>query len=350
MATPKSRLNKPADPAKPLSGIKEVAALAGVSVGTVSNVLNRPDKVSEATRKRIEIVIEHLGFTPNRGAAALRSGRSRIIGLLVPDMTNPFFAETARGAIDAADDHGYVVTLCNSDGEEARERRYLEVLQEQPVAGILITPAESRPKDLERLRTQTDSQVVVLDVAADPADYCSASVDDVLGGTLAAQHLIDAGARNLVLVNGPRTLRQCADRRRGVRAAVRRAGNVTLTELELAAMTTSAGAKAVTRIRDLETAPDAIFCTNDLLAIGVQRGLTAHGVRVPADVLLMGYDDIEQAAESDIPLTSVRQPTHLLGRTATDMLIRELEEGPEHRHARQVFRPELVARESTGWR
>lgn len=331
---------------KPPTTMKDVAALAGVSVGTVSNVLNQPEKVATATRERVQLVIGHLGFVPNRGAAALRSGRSRMIALLVPDITNPFFAEVARGAVDAADARGFMLTLCHSDGQASREQRYLDVLQELRVAGVLITPVGHPPGGLHELRGR-GSGVVLLDIPARTDDFCSVSVDDVHGGLLACNHLIDGGARTIALVNGPRSLRQCSDRRRGVRDAVKRSKeDVQVIEYDLDAMSIAAGTKVVSSLLD-NCRPDAIFCTNDLLAIGVQRGLTAHGVRVPEDVALMGYDDIDLVAEMPVPLTSIKQPTYELGRTAAERLLEEISAGPDHQHHRDKFTPLLVERQST---
>lgn len=331
--------------AKPPAGMKAVAALAGVAVGTVSNVLNRPEKVAPATRERVQLVMDHLGFVPNRGAAALRSGRSRMIGLLVPDFTNPFFMDLARGAVDAADARGFVVTLCNSDGQPSREQRYLDVLQEQRVAGVLITPVGRPPAALHTFRAR-GTEVVLLDIRSPTDAFCSVSVDDVHGGFLATQHLIDGGARAIALVNGPRSQRQCADRRRGVRAAVKYAGDVEVIEFDLDTMSIAAGAKVVSSLLEIPRL-DAIFCTNDLLAVGVYRGLTTHGVRVPDDVSLMGYDDIDIAGEMPTPLTSIKQPTYQLGRTAADRLLEEITDGAAHRHHREKFTPLLVERQST---
>lgn len=337
-----------AQDARPLTGILEVAALAGVSAATVSNVLNEPNLVAPATRKRVEIVIDHVGYIPNRNAAALRSGRSRMLGLVVPDIANPFFAELARGAVDAAGERGYVVALCNSDGKSANEHRSLDVLQEQRVAGVLVTPVGQPPKELATLRDRS-SHVVLLDVPARQSEFCSVCVDDVRGGALAIDHLIDLGARSVALVNGPRALRQCADRRRGVLGAIKRHSDlgVVVVEYEVAAMSITAGAKVIADVLSEQPSVDAVFCTNDLLAIGAERALAAAGVRVPDDVLVVGYDDIELAGEAAVPLTSIRQPTYELGRAGTELLLREIADGRDHQHEKRVFSAELVVRSSS---
>ncbi|PSK97512.1 LacI family transcriptional regulator [Haloactinopolyspora alba] len=334
--------------AKPLTGIREVARLAGVSVGTVSNVLNRPDKVSEATLARVEQVIERLDFVPNRGAADLRTGRSRMIGLVVPDITNPFFADVARGAVDAAGQQGYVVVLCNCDQDIDKQNGYLDVLEEQRVAGVLINPIGAIPSGLSRLRDR-GSGVVLVDRSAKLSDYSSAAVDDVRGGQVAIEHLLGLGAKRIALVNGPTSLRQCSDRRRGARRALSAAGRSAddLIEVVNSTMTIHAGVSAVDQLLALDSTPDAVFCTNDLLAIGVTRALAQVGRDVPGDVAVMGYDDVDLAAEAPVPLTSIGQPKYELGHVATELLLKELPMGADAKHERVVFQPHLTVRNST---
>lgn len=351
MPTPTSRRS---GRSRSLTGIREVARLAGVSLGTVSNVVNRPDKVSEQTRRHVQAVIERLDFVPNRGAADLRRGRSRMLGLVVPDITNPFFAEVSRGAVDAAARYGYVAVLCNSDIDPQKEDASLELLEEQRVAGVLITPVSRISARLERLRARR-SGIVLVDRAARATEFCSVSVDDVAGGEIATAHLLRPGAapdgvtREIVLVNGPTSMRQCADRRKGARRAATRAGltESSFTELTMAAMTVADGVAASERILAATHLPTGIFCANDLLAIGVQRRLSAAGVRVPEQIQVVGYDDIERASDIPIPLTSVAQPNYDLGHRATELLVAEIEQGEQHRHERVVFQPTLVPRQST---
>jgi len=339
------RRARPAD--KPLTGIKEVARVAGVSLGTVSNVLNRPEKVAPATRTRVEAVIERLGFVPNSTAAELRRGHGRLIGLVVPDITNPFFAEVARGAVDVAFAAGYVVVLCNSGGDGAREGRYLEVLEEQRAAGVLFNPVGKIPARIQQLR-ERGGRVVFVDRAVPAQDHCSASVDDVHGGQLAIEHLLGGGASDLVLLNGPTSLRQCSDRRRGARRAVRsaRLPESALTEIVADVMSISGGVSAARQALAVRPGMDGLFCANDLLAIGATR--TLQPVRgVPDDISVIGYDDIAIAAESQVPLTSVAQPKYELGRAAGELLLREIRDGDQHRHERILFQPEITMRAST---
>ena len=227
------------------AGMKDVASLAGVAVGTVSNVLNHPDLVRPLTRARVEAAMEQLGFIPNGSARQLRAGRSRCLGLVVLDVTNPFFTEVARGVEDYAQAAGYAVILCNSDEADDKERRYLRVLEEQRVRGILITPVHGRAPELRRIR-ERGTPVVLLDRPGS-AGQCSVAVDDRRGGEIAVSHLLGLGHRRIALVNGPVAIRQCADRRRGALRAVERAGldpAAVLTEVTVPAMNARAGAAA----------------------------------------------------------------------------------------------------------
>lgn len=348
MAIERARRAARAGGAKPLTGIREVARLAGVSVGTVSNVLNRPDKVSAETRERVAQVIARLDFVPNRGAADLRTGRSRMIGLVVPDITNPFFAEVARGAVDAAGRQGFVVVLCNSDQDIDKQAGYLDVLEEQRVAGVLINPIGAIPSRLARLRDR-GSGVVLVDRTAKVSEYSSVAVDDVRGGQVAVDHLLSLGARRIAMINGPTSLRQCSDRRRGARRALDKAGlrPDDLIEVATDTMTIHDGVAAAAELLELPELPDAVFCTNDLLAIGATRRLAQAGLVVPDDIAVMGYDDVDLAAEAPIPLTSIGQPKYELGQVATELLLKEIPAGAEARHERVVFQPHLTRRAST---
>ncbi|MER5440665.1 LacI family DNA-binding transcriptional regulator [Streptomyces sp. NPDC002790] len=333
-------------------GIKDVAREAGVSVGTVSNVINRPEAVADATRARVQAAIERLGYVRSESARQLRAGRSRIIGLLVLDMGNPFFVDVARGAERAARDTGLGVMVCNSAQSPAEEADYLSLFAEQRVRGVLLTPAEATGPTVEAFRRH-DIPFVLVDRVAEGATECSVSVDDVNGGALAVRHLIDAGHRSIAYVSGPRTLNQVEDRRQGALRALKEAGlpASVLRELPTDRLDVAAGRDAGARLLGLTERPTAVFCANDLLALGVLQSLYAAGVRVPDDIAIVGYDDIEFAAAAAVPLTSVRQPAVHMGALAADLLLEEIEatDDPEraHEHRRVVLQPELVVRGSS---
>ncbi|MBB5139720.1 LacI family transcriptional regulator [Thermocatellispora tengchongensis] len=327
--------------------IKDVAARAGVSPGTVSNVLNRPEKVAASTRTRVERAISELGFVRHGSASSLRAGHSRTIGLSVIDIGNPFFTDVAAGVEDVASDRGYAVILGNSSGDRMKEQRNLLVFAEQRVRGVLITPSDEDQARLDRIK-ERGINVVFVDHPATRPDQCSVAVNDVTGGAMAVAHLIEGGAERVAYVTGPTSIRQCADRRQGAERALAAAGRdpASLVEVPMTAMTARAGQQAAEKLL-AEGLPDAVFCANDLLALGVLRGLMHAGVRVPDDVALVGYDDIDFASASAVTLTSIRQPTHRLGQVATELLLDECDNPGSHAHQQIMFQPELIVREST---
>jgi LacI family transcriptional regulator len=327
--------------------VKDVARRAGVSLGTVSNVLNRPEIVSPATRQRVLDAINELGFVRNESARTLRAGRSRTIGLVVLDVANPFFTDVARGAEAVADAHGAVVTLCNSGEDAARERRYLDHLEELRVQGILITPVATRNPRLDQLIAK--GMPVVLVDRGGGRHRCSVGVDDVLGGELAVRHLIEQRHRRIAFVAGPLSIQQVVDRRRGANRAADTTAGMSLTVFEMGSLTFAEGRRAAEQLVELPRSrrPTAVFCANDLLALGMLQELIRRGIRVPDDVAIVGYDDIDYAAAAAIPLSSVRQPREQLGRTAAELLFDEINDGDIHRHRRIRFRPELIIRESS---
>jgi LacI family transcriptional regulator len=329
--------------------VRDVAAAAGVSVGTVSNVLNQPDKVAAKTVERVQAVISDLGFVRNDAARQLRAGRSRSIGLVVPDAGNPFFADVARGAEARADEDQLSVLLGNSDEDPSREDNYLDLFREQRVNGVLITPASDDIGKLLRVQA-AGTPLVLVDQEAPGAAFCSVSVDDDEGGFLAAQHLLQIGRRRLAFVGGPGSIAQVAHRLRGAQRAVDEVPDATLEVIWMPALTVlhgrAAGEEIATRAQVQR--PDAIFAANDLLAVGLLQALTMfRSLRVPEDIALVGYDDIDFATATVVPLTSIRQPAQLIGRTAVELLLRSISD-PDGDYERRVrFRPELVVRQST---
>ncbi|BBH67959.1 LacI family transcriptional regulator [Actinoplanes sp. OR16] len=329
-----------------MARIEDVAARAGVSVGTVSNVLNRPHAVAPKTRARVEAAITELGYLPNESARALVSGRSRTVGLVVPDVTNPFFADLARGAEEVADKHDVVVMLYNSADSIERELRYLGRLETQRVQGILVTPVDRGGRAVEDLISR-GTPVVLLDRGQPSRNVCSVTVDHRAGGRLAGTHLTELGHRRIAFLGGPLSAPQVADRLDGARQAATAAGAV-LETIETSALTVAAGREAAgaLALRDAGERPSAVFCANDLLALGVLQTVTREGLRVPEDLAIVGYDDIEFAAAAAVPLTSVRQPREQLGRVAAELLFEEIHDAGRHGHRQVAFQPELVVRRS----
>jgi len=341
------------------TSIREVARHAGVSLGTVSNVLNRPEQVAAGTRERVLASIRELGFVRNESARTLRAGRSRTVGLVVLDVANPFFTDVARGAEDVAAENDSVVTLCNSSENADREGRHLDHLEQQRVQGVLITPVQGASARLDRLVAR-GIPVILVDRGAGARNRCSVAVDDELGGQLAVTHLVEQGHRRIGFVGGPLSIKQVADRYAGAKTAAEAheaektgtdttGSRPTVTLVETDSLTLRAGRSAGERVASMpaEDRPTAVFCANDLLALGLLQEVVRRGLRVPDDIALVGYDDIDYAAAAVVPLSSIRQPRDQLGRAAAQMLFEEIRDGQEHRHRQVVFEPELVARESS---
>lgn len=327
--------------------VRDVAAEAGVSVGTVSNVLNHPEKVSPDAVSRVQAAIESLGFIRNDAARQLRAGRSRTIGLIVLDAGNPFFTDVARGAELAAEVAGSAILMGNSNQDPAREAHYLDLFEEQRVRGVLLSPVGDVTTRLARLR-ERGIPVVLVDRRADLADHSSVSVDDVAGGRLAAEHLLEVGCRRISFVGGPIALQQVSDRLRGARAAVAAQPEARLEVVPIPQLTVIHGREAGIAMLQRTERPDGVFAANDLVAMGLlQAFMLTNSVRVPEEIALIGYDDIAFATAAVVPISSIRQPSELMGRTAVEIVEEEAGEGNAGEHQNVVFQPELVARAST---
>jgi LacI family transcriptional regulator len=331
-------------------GIKDVAARAGVSLGTVSNVFNKPETVSPGTLKKVQKAIADLGFVPNASARTLRAGKNRILGLVVPDISNPFFMDVAKGVNDAALAAGYVVILCNTDESTEKEDQYLDVLAGQNVQGILITPARDSHKNLVDF-AHRGIGLTLVDRPALGLEACSVAVDDAQGGALALNHLWDLGHRRILLLTGEENITQVAEREKGILDSIREKKKNERPHIErirVEQMSTESAAEALSRhIEEHGLNFTAIISGNDLLALGAIRTLRELGHEVPADVSIVGYDDIDFAASAAIPLTSIAQPKYQLGFAAAQLVIEECEDPEKHTHQRVEFQPKLIVRKST---
>ena len=331
------------------ASIRDVAQHAGVSVGTVSNVLNRPGEVSAESIRRVHEAIEALGYVRNDAARKLRAGVSTTVGFVVLDGQNPFFGDVVRGAEDEASGQGIAILYGNTDEDPKRERMYLDLFEEQQVRGVLIAPYGDINPRLERLRSRGIPAVLVDRFSGD-GRFSSVSVDSVNGGRMAVEHLIATGRRRIAFVGGPFDIRQVNDRLAGGRAAAENAAeHVDLEVVATDALTVADGAAAGARIiaRPRAEWPDAIFAANDLLALGLLQALIVDGrMLVPDEIALIGFDDNAFAAAAAVPLSSMRQPSRMIGRTALRILLEETAD-PELIPRQTVFQPELIVRAST---
>jgi LacI family transcriptional regulator len=327
--------------------MRDVARVAGVSVATVGNVLHRPEVVATATRERVRAAMSEVGFVPSGPARHLRGVPSPLVGVVLLDVGNPFYAELSRGIEDRLAEAGCVVLACSTDVQVGRETRALQLLEEQSVRGIILTPVDQRLRLVGPIAAR-GTPVVLLDHPTDAATHCGVSVDHHLGGALAGRHLIGLGHRRIAFLSGATRVRPVLDRLAGVATALAEAGvdPTCLVEFVLPPPSEATAADAaMDRLMAGSRPPTAIICLNDSTALGVLRGLTRLGVAVPADVSVVGYDDLPFAAQLAPALTTVRQPTRPLGATAADLLLAEGQ--PGHRHQQVLLPPTLIARAST---
>lgn len=333
------------------TGITQVAAHAGVSPATVSNVLNRPELVAEATRTKVQEAISELDYVRNSFGSSLRSGRSTSVGLLVLDVTNPFFAEVARGIEEEAAESGLAVVLLNSAESPERQRRNLRLLAEQRVAGAMVMPVDDEMSDLLWLQRQ-GVHWVALDRGDVPEDVgSSVSVDNREGGLAAGRHLLALGHRRVTFLGGAFAIEQVRLRYEGLRAAFGEAGLDPEEHVELVSLSqlnAHQGERAVDQVL-LDGAgrrTRAVFCANDQIALGFMKGLGKRGLRVPDDVSVVGYDDLAVADMVHPGLTTVAQPKYELGRAAMQLLNAQMD-GSGQAHERRIFQPRLIMRDST---
>ena len=330
------------------ASVKDVAATAGVSLGTVSNVLNRPERVSSATRARVEQAMISLGFVRNDSARQLRAGTSHTLAYVMLDVANPFFTDVAAGIEGAAQDRDLTLFLCTSNNDPAREAAYLTQLRQQRVQGILVTPIDAFSPILDDIARHTP--LVIVDRTRGDDSFCTAAADDVEGGRLAVEHLTERGHTRLAYVGGPESLGQVRDRLEGARIAWQTAGMDPddLVVISTPALGFSDGRVAGERLAGLplRRRPTAAFCANDLVALGLLQHAILSGLQVPSDLAIVGFDDIDFAGAAAVPLTSVRQPRRELGGAAAKLLLDEAD-NPDHEHQQITFTPELVARAST---
>lgn len=304
--------------------IRDVAARAGVALSTVSHVLNQTRPVSEVLRERVLVAMRELDYRPNNLARSLRRNRSLTVGMVVPDCSNPFFAEMARGVEDGCFDLGYTVTICNSDESIAKERVYVESLIERQIDGVIMVVARTDSDNVDLLVDQRIPTVVI------DRDYLGLMLDAVLidnyhGGYLAGQHLVAMGYRFPACIAGPFYSIPVQDRVRGFRAALDDAGLGRANALvEATTFQFQSGGEAFDRLVAQFPDVDAVFACNDRLAVGALRRAVDRGYGVPDDLGVVGFDNIDLAAFTTPSLTTIAQPTYKMGREGARLLVRRM--------------------------
>jgi len=322
--------------------VKEIAAIAKVSVATVSRALQRPEIVSEETRLRIHEVVKRLGYTPNALARNLRTARTRLVVALLPDIANPFFSEVIRGIEQVAYETGYSVLLGETQSSLVREQSYADMVAARQADGI-ITMSHRVPA------IPMDGRLPVVNACEYVKDKSISSVyiDNVAAAGAAVDYLVTLGHRDIAFIAGPSSSPICVDREQGYRLALQRAeisADPALTAV--GDFSIEAGERAIEMFLSQGHSFSAVFCSNDEMAIGAMRALISHGLRVPEDISVVGFDDIRFARYTSPSLTTVAQPKNALGREAMTMLI-EILNDPEVPPRKRVLSADLVVRGST---
>jgi LacI family transcriptional regulator len=329
-----------------MATIREVAKIAGVSYATVSHVLNNTRFVSPTTRERVVAAMNVLDYRPNALARSLRSGKTNTMGLVLPDSSNPFFAEIGRSIEEAAFELGYSVFLCNTEGDTHREQLYVDVLSKKQVDGIIFVAAGDQADSLHFLLSQ-GMPVVVVDRDLPNCEVDAVLTDNEQGGYLATQHLIELDHRRIGCIRGPSSVTPSAERVTGYRRALEEAGLPYDESLVLRGdYHPGSGLQAASILFSLERPPTAIFACNDLMAVGVLHAAAKAGCNVPEDIAIIGYDDIELASFMTPPLSTIAQPKRQIGYQAAQMLARRIADD-SYPTSRVVLPPELIIRGST---
>jgi LacI family transcriptional regulator len=331
-----------------MASLQEVARRAKVSIATVSRVLNKSDKVVPETRATVEQALRDLGYRPSRVARRLRmkDGRAHLVGLIIPDIQNPFYAEIARGVEDAAYKHEYALLLCNSDENLEKERFYLDVMQAESVDGMVLPPFDETDAAVVEL-VKTGMPVVCVDRSLARVKTDLVEVDNYQGAFEAVTHLLDKGHTDIGLIEGRTHVSTSRERRRGYQDALAARGIPLRTDLTRAGdFKQDSGRVLATELLLLKKPPTALFVVNNLMTVGALAAIHQRGLRVPQDVAIVGFDDLPWAEALDPPLTVVRQPAYDVGRQAMELLLQRILE-PMRPPVTVRLRPELIVRRST---
>ena len=332
-------------PNKP--SLRDVAKQAGVSLGTVSNVLNRPTNVSEETRKKVREAIDMLGFIPHNNTTHT-SSNSKIVGLILPLAQNPFYDELAQGIEDSLAKDGYRVLIGYSREDEAIELQLLTSMSDANFRGIIVTPVGPNNQVFEKF-IDRNVRVSYLSQTDEEPDQCSVSIDQVRGGFIGLEYLAKLGHKKVLWVSGPNHHHQSNQRFVGITQAAKQFG-IELDVIEAPSLDFLAGEQMAPAIIARGLLPDAIFAGNDAIGLGIMNYFHKVGIPVPGQISVLGYDNVSYAESALVPLTTVSQTPYQLGWTMGSQMLSEFEMSADHVHQHVVFQPQIVERSSTAQR
>lgn len=330
-----------------MATIVDVARRAGVSISTVSRVLNGRDHVNEGVIARVRQAAQELQYQPSRAARALRAKQTTIIGLLITDIQNPFFTALVRGVEDVAQRNGFSLILCNSDEDPQKERQYIEVLCAEQVAGAIITPTREQQRAL-KLFQEHKIPIVTVDRKVKGNEIDAVLVDNQRGAREATAHLVDNGYRRIGIISGPITTTTGRERLEGYRQALRDAGIEHDPALErMGSFKEESGRQLTCELLDLEQPIDALFVANNLMTLGALAALNECHKRIPEDIGIVGFDEMQWSSLSAISLTTVTQPVYEIGSTAALRLFQRLQNPAALTRQEIVLAPTLRVRDSS---
>lgn len=329
-----------------MATMKDVAQLAGVSTATVSRALMNPEKVSVTTRKRVETAVLEAGYSPNTLARNLRRNESKTIITIVPDICDPYFAEIIRGIEDAAVENDYLVLLGDSGQQKKRESSFVNLVFTKQADGMLLLGTD-HPFDVSKAEQKNLPPMVMACEFAPELELPTVHIDNLTSAFEAVNYLAQLGHKRIAQISGPTSATLCQFRQQGYQQALRRAG-VTMNPAysTVGDFTFEAGAQAVRQLLALPEQPTAIFCHNDAMAIGAIQEAKKLGLRVPHDLSIVGFDDIQFAQYCEPPLTTISQPRYEIGRQAMLMML-DMLKGNDVQAGSRLLEAKLVVRGST---
>ena len=328
--------------------IKDVAQYAGVSKATVSRVLNKHAYVAEDVRQRVQEAIDTLGYQPNRAARRLRANSSEILGLIIPDIENPLFQSLVRGVEDAAYTNQFNVVLCNTDDNPDKQKVYLQVMQAEQAAGLLVVSTHPKDGDVLARAREAGIPIVLLDRELTNFEADTVKVDNVRGAYLAVRHLVTLGYERIAIIAGTQYLTPGYERLQGCYDAFSETSvSIDETYVRIGNFKIESGYAITRELMQVTPRPDAIFVSNNLMTLGALRALHELGIRIPEEVGLVGFDDMPWAGDLNPPLTAVSQPGYELGQQAVQLLLKRLSQ-PDAPYYKVILQPRLIVRQSCG--
>jgi len=328
--------------------IHDVAKRAGVGSITVSRVINNSGYASEEIRQRVLEAVKEMGYVPNRLASSLRSNRTNVLALVMTDITNPFFTVAARGVEDIANQAGYTVIFCNTDENKAKEKKYVEILMQNRVDGIVLVPSSSDSESVDTLQ-QNGKPVVVIDRYVPEKKVDQVRCDSISGAEQLTRLLISLGHQRIALLNGPQNVSTASDRLIGFNQALTAAGlNPSAQVIVSGAFTRQSGLAMTRQVLEMSPRPTALFAANNFIALGALSALEAAGMHVPEDLAMVTFDDLPESLVVSPFLTVAAQPVYEMAAKATEILIKRLAGKGSEGFEEVVFPTQIIIRKSSG--